>query len=807
MAAFTFDAFKGIRPRLNARLLPITPIPEAETAENLRMGSGALEPWNDEIFEELTCTGANDIETIYRFRNAPLTRLWLQFADDVDVAKGPLLDDALERTYYTGTAQTEPRFTFIGIVDGAAPCLPDDHRILGIPAPTVAPTLVGEAVPSTEVTGIVEGIIDAPAAVAPPTEPGGATQGILNTRLDCDFHLEQPDRLPYSMNSWYFGEDTGYFAGDKTFNFDLTIGVELKVTAVPSSTSIVVDEANGAGFISATTQQVAIQGVGALNKIRDNDTGTAHDGHIRFYIPNGTTISQALDHNLQIDDVIRVTSVPITWKFTIGNGKWKDGTIPLGGEFYGAEDDSVGADPDINTWPTAHSNVGVDSFYLTGLGHSFVDAWWTLAGPGGTDVWPFEGRFDWILTERDGVDYTNVAADVESRVYVYTWVSDLGEESAPSPASAIVTIPTDGDVTLSAFGVPPAVQQNITNVRIYRANTGTQVTEFQFVTEEAVPFTSFIDQVADIDLGEVLQTESWEIPPAAMEGITTLPNGVMAGFTDKTLYFSEPYFPHAWPPEYQLAVDHDIIGLGVLPQGVLVLTTGTPYMVVGVHPRAFALRHFEFAQSCTSKKSIINTRDSIIYSSPDGLVRIGSGGFKVITEEYFTKREWNILLDPTEIDGNWHDNRYFGFHSGGGFVYDPFDESIGFTTLDAISAASFVDAEDDRLYTIPLPAPTAQIECWDGDVTQKTFIWRSPQLRTSYPFNPSAARVLSDSYPLTFRLFDADGNLEMTKTVVDKEIFRLPGGYIADFVQIEVEHDDKISYVGIAESVEELSKG
>ena len=67
--------------------------------------------------------------------------------------------------------------------------------------------------------------------------------------------------------------------------------------------------------------------------------------------------------------------------------------------------------------------------------------------------------------------------------------------------------------------------------------------------------------------------------------------------------------------------------------------------------------------------------------------------------------------------------------------------------------------------------------------------------------------MLSDSYPLTFRLYDSAGALTMTKTVTDKEIFRLPGGYISDFVQFEVEHDDKISYVGVAESVEELSKG
>ena len=356
----------------------------------------------------------------------------------------------------------------------------------------------------------------------------------------------------------------------------------------------------------------------------------------------------------------------------------------------------------VGTWPATPSAQTIDDFYTVGSGHPFIDTWWDPLGAAATIFWPFEGEFDYVLIERNGEPYNEIVTDIESRVYVYTWVSELGEEGPPSPPSAIVTIPTDGDVTISAFEAAPTVQRNITNMRIYRANTGTSVSEFQFVAEIPEPSAPFLDNISDLDLGEVLQSASWDPPSATMEGIVALPNGVLAGFDGKNVCFSEPYFPHAWPPEYIVAVDHDVVGLGVLPQGTLVLTNGTPYMVIGNHPRAFSLRHFEFAQSCSSKKSIINTKDSVIYASPDGLVKIGAGGFQVITDKHFQKRDWNDLLDPTSIDGNWHDGRYFGFHTSGGIVFDPFDDSIGLTTIDDTSAASYVDAETDKLYYIPV---------------------------------------------------------------------------------------------------------
>ena len=72
--------------------------------------------------------------------------------------------------------------------------------------------------------------------------------------------------------------------------------------------------------------------------------------------------------------------------------------------------------------------------------------------------------------------------------------------------------------------------------------------------------------------------------------------------------------------------------------------------------------------------------------------------------------------------------------------------------------------------------------------------------------NLGVARVISDSYPLTFKLYN-EGTLKRTITVNDDEMFRLPGGFLGDYVEIEITHTDTIRSVMVAETAPELLDG
>jgi hypothetical protein len=98
--------------------------------------------------------------------------------------------------------------------------------------------------------------------------------------------------------------------------------------------------------------------------------------------------------------------------------------------------------------------------------------------------------------------------------------------------------------------------------------------------------TTYTDSVASESLGEVLPTEIYDAPNDDTIGLVEHPSGFLAGFFGKTLCFSEIGAPHAWPIDYRLATNHDIVGLGVFGNSVVVTTKGWPYIAIGSDPSA-----------------------------------------------------------------------------------------------------------------------------------------------------------------------------------------------------------------------------
>ena len=78
--------------------------------------------------------------------------------------------------------------------------------------------------------------------------------------------------------------------------------------------------------------------------------------------------------------------------------------------------------------------------------------------------------------------------------YVYTFVSAYGEEGPPSPASTVITTDNNMTVALSALETSSTITNlNLSKKRIYRSNTGSNTTEFQFVAEVALAVATYTD--------------------------------------------------------------------------------------------------------------------------------------------------------------------------------------------------------------------------------------------------------------------------------------------------------------------------
>lgn len=388
----------------------------------------------------------------------------------------------------------------------------------------------------------------------------------------------------------------------------------------------------------------------------------------------------------------------------------------------------------------------------------------------------------------------------ETRFYIYTYVNSWGWESAPSASSIGVDVGVDGAVQVSNLELPPSGAYEWAAIRLYRLSTGVDESAFLFVTELATSVGSFNDDVPGDQLREAQETEGWFPPPDDMQGLCALASGSLCGFEGHTLYFSPVGVPYAYPREWSLGTEYEIVGQATYENNVVVCTKGHPYLATGVDPSAMMLSKLEIDQACVSARSIVSTGSGVIYASPDGLVSIGSET-GLITSEYMTREEWQEY-NPSSILGASYDRSYIAFYektngARGALMFSP---ENGFMELSMTATAAYSDLETDRLYFAD--GSTGVYEFDTGSALD--YRWRSKVFLLP-PTSLSAARVLGayENWPVTFRVF-GNGVLEYEVVVASPEPFRLPVFGKVRRWQFEIEGRATVEGIAVATSVEEL---
>lgn len=391
---------------------------------------------------------------------------------------------------------------------------------------------------------------------------------------------------------------------------------------------------------------------------------------------------------------------------------------------------------------------------------------------------------------------SSATAIAETRVYVYTYVDVLGGESAPSDPSNEVTF-YDGQTVALQIGGVPAGPFNVISKRIYRTVAGSASTEYLFVAEVAVATGVYEDTVEAANLGEVLPSLEYALLPDDARGLCSMPNGMMAAHTEYDVYFCVPYKPYAWPVGYMQTVDYPVVGQAAFGSSLAVLTTGNPYIMSGSDPASISVEKLAVPYACLAKRSIVSAMGGVIYAAADGLVLIDGGGPKVLTEAYFTRREWQALAPASMLCAVW-DERVFVFYdngtSRGGFILD----GEGLTTTDVHATAAYTDPVTGALFL----AVGDKIVKWD-DGAAGSFAWRSRRLSVPAPKNFAFGQALAAAYPLTLEVF-ADGVSRHVRTVADERPFRLPGGFKARYWEIRLTGSARVFAAMLADTAQEL---
>lgn len=336
----------------------------------------------------------------------------------------------------------------------------------------------------------------------------------------------------------------------------------------------------------------------------------------------------------------------------------------------------------------------------------------------------------------------------EDRAYIYTNISTFGsvqEESAPSPAGTVSSVEPNATVTVSGFSSVAVSGYNITSRRIYRSVTGTGSVVYAFVVEIPVATTSYADTVLAVNLGGTLESLYYTEPPSTLQGIVAMANGILVGFTGNQVWFCEPYLPHAWPSNYMMTVNDEIVGLGVFDSSVVVLTKHQPFVITGTTPGGMSQAKLPMMQPCVSKKSITTDQYGVLYASPNGLVSIGSGTQDVVTTALYTREEWQ-LLNPETFVAKIYNNLWIGFYTANGktqaIVIARGDVPPLFI-LDYSASALYVDHANGSIYAVS--TIDNLIYKMDADTNNNTFYeWLSKKFAMPNPMSFAAFKVFAD---------------------------------------------------------------
>ena len=424
----------------------------------------------------------------------------------------------------------------------------------------------------------------------------------------------------------------------------------------------------------------------------------------------------------------------------------------------------------------------------------------------------------------DGTGRTTDSNDLpdpplQTSLAVYTFVTDLNEESRPSPLSdAFQRQPNSDDLQITIPAVPQAARdRGVNRLRVYVSETIFGQTQFQLLAETTGLTTSVMIAGDTQDEGPLPSTEYDDLPNE-YGGFVTMPNGIVVAHrlavdAGKELRFSEQYKIWAWPTAYERLVDDNVVGLAMFGETLCIMTEGRPYVATGLTPGTIVLKKIDAVAPCTDRHSIVDLGYSAAYSAPRGLTLVSEQGAQIASSNLLSQDQWEAISERIRA-GQWDGRYVWSYRNAQGnrasAVIDLTGEQPFLFRLSA-PARSWIYREIDSK-TFYINASDGNLYQLEGSSGYKPFDWTSGliQIQTAVGFGVCIVQgtlqnedggTIGDGTDLVFEVLHGD-------TVIGRgtrlnEAFRIKQGRYRDW-RLRLRGTAKVTRVTLASGYGEL---
>lgn len=397
---------------------------------------------------------------------------------------------------------------------------------------------------------------------------------------------------------------------------------------------------------------------------------------------------------------------------------------------------------------------------------------------------PFFPPFLYVLDEQNILVRTTFSTTTSSySSYRLTFEDAEGRQGPPSTETVLTSRQKTQANIVTFNGIDVIGTETPSYIHIFRADQGTEIEKYRHIGKVAYGTSSYTDYIAASNVlgyqlpifrGVIPAVPLWGNRPENMTKVIRTPTMFYVGYLSKTLYFSGlRENSHMFPSDYFITLDYDIVDIQNLGSGVVVLTKQEVYTIFGQQPYEHWVQKVSDL-GCDDNDSVAVIGDTLYYISENGIVAVRGNQSSLITESFFTVKQFREL-NPTTMRLDTAQEKLFMF-----------TETINY------------------MFTFEGRISLVEISAENTTFSATQYTYKTKKFKFDQPVSFKIVRILANTYNnIVFYLY-RNSVLISTLSITDDKPVRLSRLDEARYWELKVVSRDTINQIDIYQTEDEM---